>query len=129
EAAWQYSHQKLLLLDRTFGISSTQSLLFIGMVVDNDQKGIPIVFFHFMACKFTQAAHANYDGRLLEDLLRKWKSAMGKNSKGKDSDVKVVLTDNDTCKCNALAKVYPMALLLLCPLSWSQRYVILLLLL
>jgi len=122
EATWRYGHHKLLLLDGTFGINSARSLLFIGMVIDDDRKGIPIVFFHFTARKITKAAHADYDGKLLKDLLSKWKSAMGKNSKGKDFNIKVVLTDNDTRERNALAEVYPMALLLLCHFHITQAW-------
>ncbi|KAG2114687.1 uncharacterized protein F5147DRAFT_570229, partial [Suillus discolor] len=68
-----YGHKKLLLLDGTLGINSAHSLLFIGMVVDNAKKGIPVVFFHFTAKKSTTAAHTDYDGLLLQDLLGHWK--------------------------------------------------------
>lgn len=92
------------------------------MVINDDRKGIPIVFFHFTARKITQAAHADYDGKLLEGLLRKWKNAMGNNSEGKDFDIKVVLTDNDLRERNALAQVYPNALLLLCHFHITQAW-------
>lgn len=47
--AWQYGHKKLLLLNGTFGVNSTRLLLFIGMVINTDRKGIPVVFIHFTA--------------------------------------------------------------------------------
>lgn len=113
--AWQYGHKKLLLLDGTFGVNSARSLLFIGMVIDMDHKGIPVVFIHFTARKSTMAAHADYNGDLLQSLLLKWKQGMGKNpADGSDFDIRVVLTDNDTRERNVLSEVYPNALLLLC---------------
>ncbi|KAL4071387.1 hypothetical protein V8B97DRAFT_1917595 [Scleroderma yunnanense] len=77
------------------------------MVINDDQKEIPIVFFHFTAWKITQATHTDYNGQLLQDLLSKWKFAMGTNDKGDTFNIKVVLTDNNMYKHNALAKVYP----------------------
>ncbi|KAG1732822.1 hypothetical protein EDB19DRAFT_1831179 [Suillus lakei] len=74
------------------------SLLFIGMVINDTKKGILVVFFHFTARKSTTAAHMDYDGPLLQDLLGHWKQAMGKNEAGEDFDIKVVVTDNDTCE-------------------------------
>ena len=95
--AWQYGHKKLLLLDGTFGVNSARLLLFIGMVINTDRKGIPVIFIHFTAQKSTTAAHADYNGKLLQSLLLKWKQGMGKNpADGTDFDIRVVLMDNDT---------------------------------
>ena len=95
--AWQYGHNNLLLLDGMFGVNSARSLLVIGMVIDAEQKGIPVVFIHFTTRKSTIAAHADYHSNLLEDLLLKWKHGMGKNpADGDDFDIRVVLMDNDT---------------------------------
>ncbi|KAG1746910.1 hypothetical protein EDB19DRAFT_1826291 [Suillus lakei] len=100
-------HKKLLLLDGTFGINSTQSLLFIGMARNHKNKGIPIVFFHFTAWKTSAATHGDYDGLLLQDLLSCWKQAMGRNNAGEYFKIKVVFTDNDTRERNALSAVFP----------------------
>lgn len=48
DMAWCYAHKKLLLLDGTFGINSARSLLFIGMAVNEENTGIPIVFFSIL---------------------------------------------------------------------------------
>ncbi|KAG1743911.1 hypothetical protein EDB19DRAFT_1927409 [Suillus lakei] len=98
EMAWRYGHKKLLLLDGTFGVNSACSLLFIGMVINDAKKGIPVS---------TTAAHADYDGPLLQDLLGRWKQAM-------DFDIKVVR--------NALSIVFPDALLLLCRFHTAQAW-------
>jgi len=45
--AWKYGHQNLILLDGTFGISKHKLLLFIMMVIDDNNKGIPITFILF----------------------------------------------------------------------------------
>ena len=120
--AWQHGHNKLLLLDGTFGINSARLLLFIGMVIDEDRKGIPIVFFHFTAQKVTQAAHTDYDTNLLQDLLQKWKLAMGMNDKGEAFNIHVALTDNDQRERCALAEVFLSAQLLLCCFHVSQAW-------
>lgn len=119
--AWHYGHKKLLLLDGTFGINSSKSLLFIGMVVNAENKGIPIMFFHFTARKTAAAAHADYDGALLTDLLARWKIAMGQNKAGEDFEITVVF-NNDTRERNALSTVFPNALLLLCRFHMAQAW-------
>jgi hypothetical protein len=120
--AWRHGHKKLLLLDGTFGINSARSLLFIGMAINNENKGIPIVFFHFTARKTSAATHGDYDGPLLQDLLSRWKQAMGRNDAGEDFEIKVVFTDNDTRERNALSAVFPGALLLLCRFHTAQAW-------
>lgn len=47
---------------------------------------------------------------------------MGKSSEGEDFDIKVVLTDNDLREHNALAQVYPDALLLLYHFHITQAW-------
>jgi hypothetical protein len=120
--AWCYGHKKLLLLDGTFGVNSSHSLLFIGMAINHENKGIPIVFFHFTAQKMAAATHGDYDGLLFEDLLACWKMAMGTNETGEEFNIKVVFTDNDTCEQNALSQVFPDALLLLCRFHMAQAW-------
>ncbi|KAG2063595.1 hypothetical protein BDR04DRAFT_1163528 [Suillus decipiens] len=94
--AWHYGHKRLILFDGTFGINSAQSLLFIGMAINHENKCIPIVFFHFTAWKTSAATHGDYDRPLLQDLLNRWKQAMGKNDAGEDFEIKVILTNDNT---------------------------------
>ena len=87
--AWAYGHQKQIILDGTFGICSTCMLVFFLMVVNDQNNGI------FTPKKDARAGHASYDGPLLACLLQHWKDGMGKNTAGKDFEIKVANTDND----------------------------------
>jgi hypothetical protein len=46
-AAWSYGHRSQIILDGTFGVCSTQLLLFICMAIDEKMKGVPIALFLF----------------------------------------------------------------------------------
>jgi hypothetical protein len=69
EYAWKYGHQSLILLDGTFGISKHKLLLFIMMVIDDNNKGIPITFILFTPPSHNRMTSAGYDGKILERLL------------------------------------------------------------
>ncbi|KAF0555929.1 sugar transporter [Gigaspora margarita] len=45
EYIWKYGHQNLILVNGTFGISKYKLLLFIIMVIDKNNKGVPITLF------------------------------------------------------------------------------------
>ena len=71
DAAWCYIHQKQLIFDGTFGVVSSQMLLFIALGVDESGKGIPVAFFLFSAPSGNQVMHAGYDSSILQQLLSK----------------------------------------------------------
>ena len=49
EGAWKYSHKSQIILDDTFGVCNNNILLFIMMGVDEQGKGVPLVFLLFSA--------------------------------------------------------------------------------
>jgi hypothetical protein len=58
--------------------------------------------------------HADYNGALLEDLLGRFKIAMGTNDAGEPFEPWVANTDNDTHEHHSLEHTWPLILLLLC---------------
>jgi hypothetical protein len=112
--AWKYGHKKHILMDGTFGVCSTCVLVFFLMVVDKRNMGIPVGLIIFTPWKDAKAGHASYDGPLLKELLGLFKEGMGTNKDGEPFDIQVANTDNDSRKCFALVKVWPVILLLLC---------------
>ncbi|KIJ35569.1 hypothetical protein M422DRAFT_262151 [Sphaerobolus stellatus SS14] len=126
-AAWKYGHGCQLILDGTFGICDSCLLLFIGMAIDEKQRGVPIVFFLFSAPTGSQAMHAGYDTDILTELLRAWVLDLGKCSPPSDPSFcpKVAITDTDTKERGALIAVWPSIFLLLCKfhtrVCWSNK--------
>ncbi|KAF6756530.1 hypothetical protein DFP72DRAFT_1066421 [Ephemerocybe angulata] len=112
--AWRYGHKKQLLMDLTFGFSSARALLVILMVIDENNKGIPVAQMIFMARKDTKAVHADYNQALLDKILRIFKLKMGRNEAGEEFTVAVASTDNNTWERYALLQNFPDILLLLC---------------
>lgn len=114
DLAWKFGHKRQLLMDGTFGVCTARVLVFILMVIDDQNHGIPIAFILFTAKKEHTAIHASYDGALLNTLIKKFKCAMGKNGAGEEFDIFVANTDNDSREQSALAAHFPSVLLLLC---------------
>ncbi|KAF6743783.1 hypothetical protein DFP72DRAFT_827164 [Ephemerocybe angulata] len=112
--AWRYGHKKQLLMDLTFGFSSARALLVILMVIDENNKGIPVAQMIFTARRDAKAVHADYNQALLDEILRIFKSKMGRNEAGEEFTVAVASTDNDTRERYALLQNFPDILLLLC---------------
>ena len=61
EPAWKYTHGKQIILDGTFGVHSSQMLLFIAMGIDEDGKGVSLALFLFPAPTGNRATHAGYE--------------------------------------------------------------------
>jgi len=114
--AWRYGHNKQVLMDLMFGFCSGCALLCILMAIDDRNKGIPIAFIVFTARKNTKATHADYNTKLLDDLLSKFKTGLGTNEAGEPFNIAVAGTDNDTCERTSISSTrnWPMVLLLLC---------------
>ena len=68
-AAIDLVHQKQLVLDGTFGLSTSRLLLWIAMGVDGGNHGVPVAFFLFSAPSGTKATHAGYNTSILTKLL------------------------------------------------------------
>ncbi|KAF8054956.1 hypothetical protein FPV67DRAFT_1568228 [Lyophyllum atratum] len=111
-AAWKYGHKQQVLMDLTFGVCSARALLVILMALDEGNSGIPIGFMMFTARKHAKATHADYDTKVLDNLLAS--ESMGKNEAGEAFEISVGNTDNDTWECTALAKNWGNILLILC---------------
>lgn len=119
-AAWKYGHRLQLVLDGTFGVCSTQLLLFIAMVVDEHGKGVPIAFFLFSAPTGNSATHAGYNTAILRELLNHWKAHLGRNSQDEEFLIHVAITDTDTKERGALLDVWPDIRLLICKFHLRQ---------
>ena len=125
EAAWRYGHQKQVLMDGTFGITSARVLLFILMAIDNHFHGVPIAYILFSAREETKATHADYNTNILTELLQRFKVGMGQNEAGEEFEIRVGITDNDIRERNALSTIWPNIHLLLCMFhvwqAWRNR--------
>ena len=102
--AWEHGHRQQMLMDDTFGVCSARILLFILMVINKQNKGIPVAAIMFTARKEAKATHTNYNTELLKDLLAHWKAGMGKHPQtGEEFIISVVNTDNDPHERNVLS--------------------------
>ncbi|KAG1724782.1 hypothetical protein EDB19DRAFT_1897860 [Suillus lakei] len=93
EMAWSFDHRKQMLMDGTFNVCSSRVLLFILMVIDNKNHGIPV-------CQIIFSAQQE-------------KASMGKNKDGEEFNMTVANTDNDVHERHALQINFPDVLLLL----------------
>ncbi|KAJ8464000.1 hypothetical protein ONZ45_g17388 [Pleurotus djamor] len=84
------------------------------MVIDDTNTGIPIATIIFSPKKDAKAAHASYDGAILEEVLCHWREGMGKNEKGESFEICIGNTDNDTRERQALQNNWPNIHLTLC---------------
>ena len=89
--AWQYAHKQQAIMDLTFGLCSSHVLTAILMAIDDHYIGIPIAQFHFTAKKEAKAVHADYNKEIIEDLLKRYKFAMGKNTDGEEFLLEVAI--------------------------------------
>ncbi|KAI1782115.1 hypothetical protein LXA43DRAFT_1150445 [Ganoderma leucocontextum] len=114
--AWRYGHEKVVLVDLTFGFSSARANVWIVMVIDEDFKGIPVAYILFSVKEETseRGIHADYNKALLQLLLSKWVTAMGTNSEGEVFRPKVGISDNDIKERSAMMALWPQVRLLLC---------------
>ncbi|KAJ6459149.1 hypothetical protein C8R47DRAFT_994808, partial [Mycena vitilis] len=112
--AWKFGHKKQMLMDLTFGVCNGRALLAIMMVIDDENKGLPVALMLFTAKQKTKAVHADYDKLLLEEQLRLWKEGMGVNDAGEAFDPTVGSTDNDPRERHGLRANWSAIILLLC---------------
>ncbi|KAJ7144005.1 hypothetical protein C8R44DRAFT_915867 [Mycena epipterygia] len=112
--AWKFGHQKQMLMDLTFGVCSGRALLALLMVLDDNNKGLPVASILFTAKKETKAVHADYDKKIMAELIGKYKAGMGKNPAGEAFEPAVVGTDNDPREHHGLRFNWATVWLLLC---------------
>ncbi|CAG8680580.1 21806_t:CDS:2 [Cetraspora pellucida] len=58
---WKYGHQNLILIDGTFGISKHKLLLFIIMIIDDNNKGVLVSFILFTPPRSNRLTSPGYD--------------------------------------------------------------------
>ncbi|KAA1472867.1 hypothetical protein DENSPDRAFT_766670, partial [Dentipellis sp. KUC8613] len=127
DAAWKFVHEKQLILDGTFGLSSSRLLLWIAMGVDSERKGVPVAFFLFSAPTGNKASHAGYDTQILAELLGAWKKCMSSQpaAEGRVFTPATAITDTDIKERGVLLQTWPKILLLLCKFHlrqcWTNR--------
>ena len=88
--AWEFSHNKILHLDGTFGISNKKILLFILLVLDEQNKGVPVGFLLFSAAGGAQKASSSYNHTILKELILHYKRKL-EQEKGHEFTPKVLL--------------------------------------
>ena len=113
EAAWKYTHRKQIFLNGTFGVCSSQMLLFIAMGIDEDGKDVPLALFLFSAPTGNRATHAGYNEEILQELLEKWKMHLSLKDSMAIFYPLVTITDTDTKEKGVLQDVWPCIWLLL----------------
>ncbi|KAI0258025.1 hypothetical protein BC834DRAFT_837033, partial [Gloeopeniophorella convolvens] len=122
EAAWMHVHNSQLILDGTFGISSSRLLLWIAMGLDSDRRGLPVALFLFSAPAGALATHAGYDTEIVSRLLTTWKTWLSSrpSAKGRVFEPAVAITDTDAKERGALIATWPSITLLLCKFHLRQ---------
>ena len=95
------------------------------MAIDDHFHGVPIAYILFSAQEHSKATHADYNTRILTELLQQFKDGMGRNEAGEEFEIRVGITDNDVHERNALSTVWPNIHLLLCMFhvwqAWRNR--------
>ncbi|CAG8563697.1 893_t:CDS:2 [Cetraspora pellucida] len=125
--AWKYGHQSLILVDGTFGISKHKLLLFIILILDANNRGIPVAFILFTPPKHNRLTSSRYDSKILERLFTIFRDKISSNynqSQCLSTPVifspLAVMTDADVKERKSLSKVWPEIILLLCFFHISQ---------
>jgi len=75
EYAWKYGNNKMIFVDGTFGVSKKKLLAFV-LVIDDENKGIPVGFIIFSAPDGNMATHAGYDADILIKLFTEYRDGL-----------------------------------------------------
>lgn len=122
DATWKYGHGNQIMLDGTFGVCDSKVLLFIVMGVDENWKGVSLVFFLFSAPSGNRATHAGYDTKIFSTLITSWRDSLGRNEVGETFEPKVAITDTDIKERGALVSVWAGMILLHCKFHLKQGW-------
>ena len=122
QAAWDLCHQSQLVLDGTFGITSSRLLLWIPLALDKSGHGLPLAMFLFSAPAGNQATHAGYNTAILRELLSSWRNWLQQNQYARSRSFipHMAITDTDTKERAALIQVWPDIILTLCTFHVRQ---------
>ncbi|KAI0040770.1 hypothetical protein FA95DRAFT_1472805, partial [Auriscalpium vulgare] len=116
EAAWEYVHESQLLIDGTFGLSTSRLLVWIAMGVNAERKGVPAAMMLFSAPTGAKATHAGYDTAVITHLLSSWKNWLSGRplARGRIFYPWVAISDTDSRERGAMLIVWSLIVLLLC---------------
>ncbi|KAF7799757.1 hypothetical protein EIP86_010999 [Pleurotus ostreatoroseus] len=101
-AAWRYCHKKQVVIDGTFGLSTSRLLVWIALGVDETNRGLPVAMFLFSAPTGNKATHAGYDTQIIAEIMASWRDWMGERN-GEKFEPAVALTDTDPKERGGLA--------------------------
>lgn len=121
EASWKYGHNSQIILDGTFGLCDKRLLLFIVMGLDEERRGVPLVFLMFSAPSGNRQTSAGYNTEIIAKLLKKWQESLGMRG-GKAFKALVAITDTDLIERAALLIVFPGIWLLICKFHLRQSW-------
>ncbi|KAJ3527538.1 hypothetical protein NM688_g8115 [Phlebia brevispora] len=119
DAAWKYCHKKQVMIDGTFGLSTSRLLVWIALGVDESNRGIPVAMFLFSAPTGNRATHAGYDTQVIAEIMTSWRDWMGERA-GEKFALSVALTDTDSKERGGLVVAWEDILLLLCKFHVRQ---------
>ncbi|GJE99378.1 hypothetical protein PsYK624_156320 [Phanerochaete sordida] len=122
EMAWKFEHKRQLIMDGTFGVCSARLLLFILLVINDCNHGIPVAWYFFSAKEDHTRVHASYDGAVLTAGVQHFKEALGRNATGEEFEIVVANTDNDSREQTAISAAFPRVTLLLCSFHTWQSW-------
>ncbi|CAG8752447.1 16312_t:CDS:2 [Racocetra persica] len=99
------------------------------MVIDEDNKGVPIAFILFTPSKHNRLISSGYDSKTLEQLFTIFRDRISDNyNKNQLLSTSIIfkplvaMTDTDVKERKPLAKIWPEIILLLCFFHISQCY-------
>ncbi|RKO94312.1 hypothetical protein BDK51DRAFT_42160 [Blyttiomyces helicus] len=68
-AAWQYAHGEVILMDGTFSVYLHKILLFVMLVIGENNHGVPVALFLFSAPLGNSRTSSGYDSKILEQFF------------------------------------------------------------
>ncbi|CAG8533602.1 33584_t:CDS:2, partial [Racocetra persica] len=84
--AWQYGHEKCIILDDSFETGNKKLLLYVIMVIDEQNKGIPVGYLLFSKSNSPHAMEENNnEDIILQKLLIEYKKRLN-NSNGNSQE-------------------------------------------
>ena len=119
KAAWRYCHRKQVMIDGTFGLSTSRLLLWVALGVDERNRGVPVALFLFSAPTGNRATHAGYDTKIIGEIMSIWRDWMGTQD-GVLFCPLSALTDTDVKERGGLIIAWKNIILLLCKFHVRQ---------
>lgn len=109
------------MLDGTFSIRDKKMLLFIVMVVDEANCGVPLTFFLCIAQSENKHAADRYATDILEHMLMYWREWLSSQD-DEAFEVLVPIMDTELMEHGTLLRVFPRIWLLICQFHLRQPW-------